>query len=145
MTMREVVRQLLRDDGLEAEEAGPVLRIGFTGKNGRFLVALRVDEARQQFAAFALCPIEAGERVDAVSELVHRLNKDLVTVAFDLDIERGHIRCRGGVDVEGVTATPALLSSVLYAVVAAMDQALPAITAVVVKKLDPIRAMAAVV
>lgn len=145
MALRDVLLQLLRDDGLAVEEAGPVLRLGWTGTNGRFLVALRVDEARQQFAAFALCPIEAGERTDAVSELVHRLNQDLVTVAFDLDVERGLIRCRGGIDVEGVTATPALLSPVLYAVAAAMDQALPAITAVVVKKLEPHRAMAAVV
>ncbi len=145
MAVREVVRQLLRDDGLEAEEAGPVWRIGFTGKNGRFLLSLRVDEARQQFAAFAMCPIEAGEQLDAASELVHRLNQDLVTVAFDLDVERGLIRCRSGIDVEGTTPTTALLSHVLYAVAAAMDQALPAITAVVVKKLEPHRAMAVVV
>lgn len=143
MALREVLLQLLREDGLAFDEAGPVLRLGWTGTNGRFFVALRVDEARQQFAAFALCPIEAGERLDAVSELVHRLNQDLVTVAFDLDVERGLVRCRGGIDVEGTTPTPALLSPVLYAVAAAMDQALPAITAVVVKKLEPQRAMAA--
>jgi len=144
MALRDVLLKMLRDDGLTVEEAGPVLRLGWTGRNGRFLMALRVDEARQQFAAFALCPIEAGERLDAVGELVHRLNQDLVTVAFDLDVERGLIRCRGGIDVEGTTPTPALLSPVLYAVAAAMDQALPAITAVVVKKLEPVRAMAAI-
>jgi hypothetical protein len=145
MALRDVLLKMLRDDNLTVEEAGPVLRLGFTGKNGRFVMALRVDETRQQFAAFALCPIEAGERLDAVSELVHRLNQDLVTVAFDLDVERGLVRCRGGIDVEGVTPTPALLSPVLYAVAAAMDQALPAITAVVVKQLEPHRAMAAIV
>lgn len=145
MALRDLALRLLREDGFDVEEAGPALRLAFAGQNGRFLLAVKVDEGRQQFACFALCPLEAGDRRDAVMELVHRLNRDLVTVAFDVDVDAGTIRCRGGVDVEDVVPTAPLLSHVVYAVAAAMDQALPALTAVIVKKLEPRRAMASVV
>lgn len=148
MGLKDLALQFLKGDGLEVDEAGPALRVAWSGQHGRFLIAVRVDEDRQQFSCFALCPLEAGDRLEAVSELVHRLNQDLVTVAFDLDMDRGTIRCRGGIDLDGVVgvaATTTQLGPVFYAVGAAMDQALPALTAVIVKKLQPRRAMAAVV
>lgn len=141
--MRDVVMQFLRDDGLDFDEAGPVLRLAYAGDNGRFVLFLRVDEPRQQFACFALCPMEAGDRLPEVYELLQRINQQLATVAFDVDPDTGVIRCRGGVDVEGDRLTPALVGNVVYACAAGLDAFLPAITAVIAKKLEPRRALAA--
>jgi hypothetical protein len=143
LTLRDVVVQLLRGDGLEFDEAGPALRVAYSGENGRFLLFLRVDEERQQFVCYALSPIEAGPRVQEAAELVCRANLELSTVAFDLDPDSGVIRCRAGLDVDGDRLTPALVSNVVHACAAALDRYLPAITAVIARRLDPRRALAA--
>ncbi len=147
MKIYDAVRQLLNADGLEFDEAGPILRLAYGGTNGRFLLVIRIHEQRHQVACFALSPIDAGPRLQEASELVQRLNEELTTVAFDIQLDNGTIRCRGGIDIEGAEAsqstTKALVSNLLYAVAAAMDEALPAITAVVVSGLEPLRALKA--
>jgi hypothetical protein len=141
--LRDVVLQFLRDDGLEFDEAGPVLRLAYAGDNGRFVVFVRVDEQRQQLTCFAVCPLEAGARLPEVHELLQRINQQLAVVAFDVDPDTGVIRCRAGLDVEGDRLTPALVGNVVYACAAGLDEFLPAVTAVVVQQLDPRRALAA--
>jgi hypothetical protein len=143
-SLGDVVRQFLRDDGLDFDEAGPVLRLAHAGENGRFVVFLRVDEPRQQLVCFAVCPLEASARLPEVYELLARIQQRVATVSFDVDPDSGVIRCRAGIDVEGDRLTPALVGNLVYGCAAGLDRYLPAITAVVVKKLDPRRALAAV-
>jgi len=141
--LRAAALQLLEEDGLEFEEAGSVLRIAYSGRSGRFLLLLRLDEEGERALCFAISPIEAGSRVAAVAELLHRVNLELAVVAFDLDPDTGVIRCRAGLDLEGEQLTPARVGKLVYACAAGLDRYLPAILSVVTRGQQPSGALAA--
>jgi hypothetical protein len=142
--MREIVKAACHAADIVLDEAGPVLRAAFRGEHGQFMLFLKVDEERHVFSCTAIAPIEASARVDAVMELLHRLNQVHDVACFDVGPDDGVIRCRVGVDVEGAGLSQALCENVLFGCAAALDRALPAIMAVVVKGLEPRRALQAI-
>ena len=142
--MREIVKAACQASAIELDEAGPIMRAAFRGEHGQFMLFLKVDEQRQVFSCTAMAPVEAGARLDAVMELLHRLNQVHDVACFDVGPDDGVIRCRVGVDVEGQGLSQALCDNVVFGCAAALDRALPAIMAVVVNGLAPRRALLAI-
>jgi hypothetical protein len=132
--VREAVLTFFRQEQIAVETAGDVVRVAFAGENGRFLCFARIDEETGVLAFYSLCPVEVPpERMAAALELVARFNHGHLLGNLELDVDTGELRCKTSIDVEGETLTPGLVAHVVYANVATLDRALPAITAVVVK------------
>ena len=129
------LHRVLAAEQLPFDEASGAraLRIPFEGAHGRWLVFARDDDgALLRF--YALCPVGAdgdGPRA-ALLELVARINYGLPLATFELDVDRGELRVRTGVDAEPLAhasaeVIDAHVSASLYACAAALDLYLPAI------------------
>jgi hypothetical protein len=133
--MRDAVMAFFQGEGIEVEAAeGGILRVAFSGENGRFLCFVRADEDIGVFAFYSLAPIEVPpERMALALELVARLNWGHALGNLELDVDSGQLRFKTSIDVENEVLTEGLVANAVYDNVASLDRVLPAITAVVVK------------
>lgn len=145
------LRRVLAAEQLPYDEAqgARALRIPFEGAHGRWLVFARDDDgALLRF--YALCPVGADgteAQRTALLELVARINHGLPLATFELDVERGELRVRTGVDAEPLAratddVVDAHVSAALYACAAALDLYLPAILRVLEHGEAPAEALA---
>jgi hypothetical protein len=138
-TLRDVVTSFLDQKGwpyVEMDDGS--LMLSFDGHNGRFRCRVFIDEARAQVVYYSLfpAPVPAG-RHTAVIELISRANLGLVIGNLEFDADRGQIRCRTSIDVEGDRLTHALLTHVVHANVLTMDRYLPDLLAVIQDGAEP--------
>jgi hypothetical protein len=133
-TLLELTRDLLAEEGWSFEEAEdePVLRLGFAGESGRWLLYAVADEELSQSVFYSIYPdaVPPGRRLE-VAQLVSRINYDLTIGSFDLDMEEGTLRFRTSLDFEGSEPDPTVIRTLALANVATMDQFYRAIGSVV--------------
>lgn len=136
--MRDVILEFLKSEQIEHEQAGEILRLSFSGENGRFHAFLRANEATGVVALYAMSPVTAPpSRLTDAYELVARLNYGHALGNLEIEPDTGELRFKTALDVEGEELTEGLLANLVYANVASLDQMLPAITACLVKGATP--------
>jgi len=122
----------------EQLEGEPLLRTGFSGKNGKWLCFARAREDAEQFLFYSICPFRAPpERRMAVMEFLTRANYGMIIGNFEMDLEDGEIRYKTAVDVEGGELTSTMIKNLVYINVRMMDKYLPGIKAVSESGADP--------
>lgn len=109
-----------------------MLKLGFEGKNGRFLCFFEAKEAVAQVVFFSVRPgpIEKS-RYAAVAELFMRINCRLNVGAFEFNLDNGMARFRTGVDLEGVQDPIVVIRNIVFMNVTTMDKYAPLLEAVV--------------
>jgi hypothetical protein len=128
-----VVTSFLDQKGWSYVELGDgALALRYDGRHASFRCRVRIDEQRGQVAFHSLFPaVVPPEARLAVVDYITRANARLVIGNFDVDIDRGELRFRTSIDVEGDRLTPALLTHVVHANVVTMDRHLPELGAVI--------------
>ena len=143
--MRDIVLGFLESEGIPFDEAEGILRLAFSGENGRFTAYLRVNETTGVIVLYALSPVSAPPaRLGAATELVARLNFGHTLGNLEPDVESGELRFKTSLDVEGEELTEGLVANLVYANIASLDQMLPALTACLVKGANPADAVRAI-
>ena len=112
-------------------EDRPILKLGFTGKNGSWNCFAQVRELDDQFVFYSICPLTVPERKRlAIAELLTRANYGLIIGNFEMDLEDGEVRYKSSVDAESGELTSDMIKNAVYASVLMMDKYLPGILAV---------------
>jgi hypothetical protein len=95
---------------------------GFTldieGTDGAWSALAITDDEADRFVFYSLAPVHATpDRMAAMSEFLHRINRGLVAATFELDVATGEVRLRTGIEL--ITLPRALLEDddVLQAIV----------------------------
>lgn len=124
-------------------EAGATLRMGVSGKNGKWTCFARAREQQEQFVFYSVCSVNAPEdKRSDIAECLTRANYGLVIGNFELDYGDGEIRYKSSIDVENDRLTSPLIKNLVYANVAMMDKYLPGIMAVLYGGASPTKAIA---
>lgn len=119
-------------------EGMPVLSMGFTGKNGKWICYAQARESQDQFVFYSVSPINAPEdKRNPIAEFVTRANYGMIIGNFEMDYADGEIRYKTSIDVEGASLTPPLVKQVVYANVVIMDRYLPGIMRVIYSDVPP--------
>ena len=114
------------------ELGGGSLALRYDGQHATWRCRVLVDEQRAQVAFYSLFPaVVPPEAHRAVVDFITRANAGLVIGNFELDVDRGELRYRTSIDVEGDRLTPALLTHVVHANVLTMDRHLPGLVSVI--------------
>lgn len=120
----------------------PVLRIGFSGRNGKWTCYAQAREAQEQFVFYSVCPLNAPQdKRQAVAEFITRANYGMIIGNFELDFDDGEIRYKTSIDVEGAALLPSLVKQVVYPNVIIMDRYLPGLMAVIYGGSSPVEAI----
>ena len=123
-------------------EDRPILKLGFTGKNGNWTCYAQVRELDDQFVFYSICPLIVPERKRlAVAEFLTRANYGLVIGNFEMDLDDGEIRYKSSRDAETGELTPDMIKNAVYASVLMMDKYLPGILAVLGGNVAPKQAI----
>jgi hypothetical protein len=140
----ESIRKFFRDDDwpFTVMEGKPILRTGFSGKNGKWTCFAQARENQQQFIFYSVFPNPAPEdRRPAAMEFITRANYGLVIGNFEMDIHDGDIRCKTSIDVEGGELNHVLIRQVVYSNVMTMNKYLPGLMSVLYANVSPEQAI----
>lgn len=142
-TLTQVVTSFLEQKGWSYVEMGDgSLMLRYDGQHASWRCRVFVDETRAQVAFYSLFPeVVPAERRGAVVDFITRANVGLVIGNFEFDADRGELRYKTSIDVEGDRLTPALLTHVVHANVLTMDRYLPGLLLVVQDGAEPAAAL----
>lgn len=128
-SLQQLVAQFFEDDDWPAtwsDTDAALLQVAYQGNNGVWRCAGRVHDPEQQFVFYSIAPVTVdGEYIVAVAEYLNRANDGTVIGNFELSWDRGEVRYRTSIDVEGGELTQTMWRNLVYANVRAMDQYLP--------------------
>ncbi len=135
----EIKRFFDQDDWkYEVMEERPIIRLGFSGKNGSFNCFAQAREQQEQFVFYAMSAINAPEeKRTAIAEFLTRANYGMILGNFEMDFNDGEIRYKTSIDVEGEELTFHLAKQVVYANVMTMDRYFPGIMKVLYSDIAP--------
>lgn len=101
----------------------PVLSMGFTGKNGKWMCFAQAREEQHQFVFYSVCPINVpDDRILPIVEFITRANYGMIIGNFELDYADGEVRYKTSIDVEGDRLSAPLVKQMVYANVLIMDR-----------------------
>jgi hypothetical protein len=120
----------------------PILKLGFTGKNGNWTCYAQVRELDEQFVFYSICPLNVPERKrPAVMEFLTRANYGLVIGNFEMDLDDGEIRYKASLDAESCELSLGMVKNAVYANVLMMDKYLPGILSILGGNVPPAEAI----
>jgi hypothetical protein len=130
-TLREAVEELLERDGwvfAPVEGQPSTLAMGYKGENGTWSCYAHVDDDRGALVFYSVTdrPVPEISRA-AMADFLTRANFGLVLGNFELDLTDGETRFKTSVEIGDAEPSPALLRSIVYANIAAMERYLPGI------------------
>ncbi|HYF94595.1 MAG TPA: YbjN domain-containing protein [Symbiobacteriaceae bacterium] len=109
----------------------PILRLGMSGKSGKWVGYAQAREEQDQFVFYSILPVTAPEaKRHTMAELLTRMNYGLVVGNWEMDYRDGEIRYKTSIDVEGDRLSTALVRNVVLLNLQMMDRSLPAIMGV---------------
>lgn len=118
--------------------ADDVVRVPVASDDGTFNMFVHTRDEHRQVTVYATWTEEIPvDRRRSVMELITRINPDLTVSWFELDIDRGSVSARTGLDVEGTALNDVLIENLFYAAERTMERFLPAIAAVTFEGLEP--------
>ncbi len=142
--IRETVDAFFSEDDWPTQELDEAtIRTGFSGKNGKYTCYGRCREAEEQFAFYAISPMNVPEEHRAaIAEFITRANYGMIVGNFEMDFSDGEIRYKASVDVEGSSLDTAMVKQMVYAAVYMMDKYVPGVMKVVYAGVSPQDAIA---
>ena len=115
----------------DKHEEKPILKLGFSGNNGRWTCFAQVRELDEQFVFYSICPLSVpAPKRPVIAELLTRANYGLIIGNFEMDMDDGEIRYKSSLDLEGGELSSEMIKNAVYASVITLDRYLPAISAV---------------
>jgi hypothetical protein len=107
------------------------LRLACKGKNGEWNCFAMVNEEKQRFLFYSVCPfgIPPLNRI-AIAEFLTRANYGMEIGNFELGFDSGEIRFKTSLDVTGDRLTTAPIKPLVYTNVLTIDRYLPGIQAI---------------
>ena len=109
-------------------EGKTMLRMGFSGDNGKWTCVARAIEDAQQFIFYSIAPASVPEekRVE-MAEFITRANYGMRIGNFEMDFSDGELRYKSSIDVEDDCLSAPLIKHMVYPNVMMMDKYLPGI------------------
>ena len=138
-----MVRFFREDDWkFEQFEGKPILRMGFSGDNGKWTCVARAIEDAQQFIFYSIAPINVPEekRVE-MAEFITRANYGMRIGNFEMDFSDGELRYKSSIDVEDDCLSAPLIKHMVYPNVMMMDKYLPGIMGILYAGKSPQQAV----
>lgn len=136
-----VLIEFFEEDGWEFQwvEDAPVLSMGFSGHNGKWLCYAQARELEEQVVFYSVLSVNAPEEKRAkVAEFITRVNYGMVIGNFELDYEDGEIRYKTSIDVEGTELGASMVKQLVYANLVITDRYLPGIMRVLYSNESPV-------
>ena len=127
----DAAEHFFRDDNwnFERHPDRAVLRLPFSGKNGRWMCF--AQERNNQLLFYSVASVNAPEEKRAeIAEFVTRANYGMAIGNFELDYNDGEIRYKTSVDVDDGELSKNLVKPAVYVNCLMMDKYLPGLMAV---------------
>lgn len=139
----ETMTRFFKDDDWKYEQVEPgILKMGVSGKNGKWVCFAQAREEQEQFVFYSLLPTNVPEpKRQAMSEFLTRANWGLVMGNFEMDLSDGEVRYKTALDVEGDCVSPSLIRNTVLPNVRMMDRYLPGIMGVIYGSMSPEQAL----
>lgn len=119
-------------------EGKPLVRLGFSGKNGNWTCLAQAKDEQQQVIFYSICSVNVPEdKRQAVAEFLTRANYGLILGNFELDFDDGEVRYKTSVDVGGDGISSEMMEPLIYVNLAMMDKYLPGLMAVTFGDVSP--------
>lgn len=145
-TILEPVKDFLKNEGVSFTQLDnePVLKAGFRGDNGNFIILVIADDKNRLLEAFIICPLNVPKsRLAPATELIARINHRIRLGNFDIDLTDGEIGFRASVNAGNTALGRNTLSKLIFGSSFVMDHFFPAIASVVFGNIAPEKAIAA--
>ena len=121
----EKVKQFLDEDDWQYEQVDgrTVLRMGFQGEHGAWVVIAQTKEEDDQLLFYSVTTENVQtDKLAPVAEYLHRANYGLPIGCFELDFKDGEVRYKTALDVEGAELTQTQIKNYLYLNVITFDR-----------------------
>ncbi|UMG91017.1 YbjN domain-containing protein [Nocardioides sp. TF02-7] len=139
--IQRAAAQVYADGGwpVTAMEDGSGFTATIEGTDSAWSGLAITDDDHDRFVFYSLSPVNAApERVPAMAELLHRINRGLVAGTFELDADSGEVRLRTGIELitlprsllDDEELLRAIVQDLSAANVELFDRYLPAVVAV---------------
>ncbi len=142
-SIRSVVATFLEADGWPATWHDDTVEVLYEGVHGLWRCHGIVLEDEERFIFYSIAPLTVTRRKSrAVAEFLHRANDGMVLGCFEFSWDRGEVRFRTSIDVEGGALSETMVRTLIETNVQAMDRYLPMLTAVARGTAEPAAAVA---
>lgn len=116
----------------DIQQDGQIIWTTFQGQHGQWRCYAQSLDNSQQVVFYSLCPyVIPSAKQPAITEFVTEANDGLIIGNFELRVDRGELRFKTSISVEGDRLTPTLVKNLVMLNVLTMDCYLPDIAAIV--------------
>ncbi|MBU0552093.1 YbjN domain-containing protein [Myxococcota bacterium] len=130
---------------VQLPEGEDTLVTGYEGEHGKWSCFALIFRAEERFVFYSIAPVPASApQRQRVAEFITRANYGLALGNFEMDFERGEIRYKTSIDVEGAALSEALVRQLVLQNVGVMDRYLPGLMSVLYSDIAPAAAIAEV-
>ncbi|MEA5470015.1 YbjN domain-containing protein, partial [Spirulina sp. 06S082] len=120
----------------------PSFHVQAKGIHGEWTCLVQINEPHEQFLFYSYCPLFIPEDCrPKVAEFLARANIEIVIGNFELNYDRGTIRYKTSIDVEGSHLAPSMVKQLVYTNIEMMDRYLPTLKQVIDQKIAPLEAI----
>lgn len=116
---------------VEKKPKNSVIRVGYQGQNGRWMLFIEAREEESQLVCYSVFPVDVddAQKIEMM-EFIIRANDGIVIGNFDMNLDKGQVRYRVGVDLTGLEPHPREIEKALQVNLMTMDWHLPGLAAV---------------
>lgn len=129
-----LVRWFEDDDwNFDRDEDHGYLRMGFTGRNGQWMIIADAKEQSSILIVYSVLTVQVpAEHMAAAAEFVARANYGLIIGNFELDVRDGEVRYKTSINVETVEnqISDTMIRNLLGVNLTTFDRYLPGLMAV---------------
>lgn len=123
------------------EELG-VINVPFKGKNSEWLCTAMAKEEIDQFAFYSILPfIIPAEKLNIVLEYITRANYGQIIGNWEMNMDKGEVRYKTSIDVEGSQINKNLIKQAVHANVVITDQYIPGIVQILESEISASKAI----
>lgn len=143
-SIMSVIKQYFEQDGLTYRQVDErMLQAGFQGKHLSYQMMVFSHEQQHRAVFYAVVPLRVPqEQRLVVAEYLCRVNFSVMIGNFELDIERGDVRYKTSVDVEGGELTVGMVKTLLHINLSTADKYVRGLIGILYRELTPAQAIA---
>ena len=143
----ETIVQYFQDKEIRfaMDEELPIIKSTFRGKNGDYQLSAQAynEDKRASFHSY-LGTIVPEARIQAVAEFLVRVNQGVLIGNFDMDFDKGTVKYKTSVDVDGGELTQEMVHTLVMLNLSMLDKYVPGLMRVMFGDTSPIDAIAQV-
>lgn len=139
-TLFQSVTSVLSSNGIRysVNDEQNFIRLGISGRNGNWQVAIHIQEETRRICFTSSCPIFTPDaRQTAMCELLNRINDSIFMGKFSMDVEDGEIRYSTSAAFPESYLGDETLSCMFHTNIITFDTYLPALIAVIYRHNEP--------